>query len=382
MGRHGHGARCCRLTRDSGVHRGKRHGLSREGTAKQSGSGRHDSTWTPHTVMALAQDSHLVPFDGIGVASADRPPFRVDDTQYDELYSIVEGGVWMRALRYNARAFSTWGDDARRLCMIHFVGAGSGAVDLITVRGDRLLRRADVVIWAGSLVNPGLLDVCRPTVELHDSSRMTLEEVLEVMERANGEGLDVVRLHTGDPCLYGAIQEQRDALRARGIPFEVVPGVSSFCGAAAALQQELTLPGVSQSVIITRVAGRTPVPEAERLTSLATHGSTLVLFLSAGLLDELAHQLVEAGRSPEEPAAIVYKATWPDELVVRCTVGTLAQEGARHGIASTALVVVGKVLDGGYDRSKLYDPAFATAFRPATGLQSSEDDVPHTSHAR
>lgn len=266
--------------------------------------------------------------------------------------------------------------------MIHFVGAGSGAVDLITVRGDRLLRRADVVIWAGSLVNPGLLDVCRPTVELHDSSRMTLEEVLEVMERANGEGLDVVRLHTGDPCLYGAIQEQMDALRARGIPFEVVPGVSSFCGAAAALQQELTLPGVSQSVIITRVAGRTPVPEAERLTSLATHGSTLVLFLSAGLLDELAHQLVEAGRSPEEPAAIVYKATWPDELVVRCTVGTLAQEGARHGIASTALVVVGKVLDGGYDRSKLYDPAFATAFRPATGLQSSEDDVPHTSHAR
>lgn len=251
--------------------------------------------------------------------------------------------------------------------MIHFVGAGSGAPDLITLRGDRLLREADVVIWAGSLVNPALLDVCKPDCEIHDSAKMTLEEVLAVMERATAEGKDVVRLHTGDSSIYGAIREQIDALDERGISHEVVPGVSSFCGAAAALEAELTLPGVSQTVVLTRLAGRTPMPEGEDMRSLASHGSTMVVFLSAGMLEKLSAELIAGGRATDEPAAIVYKATWPEERVIRCTVGTLAQEGERAGIRATALVFVGGVLDGAYDRSLLYHPGFTTGFREGDG---------------
>lgn len=250
--------------------------------------------------------------------------------------------------------------------MVHFVGAGSGAADLITLRGDRLLRAADVVVWAGSLVNPELLEVCRPDCEIHDSAAMTLEEVLAVMERAHAAGREVVRLHTGDPSVYGAIQEQMDALEARGIPYDVTPGVSSFCGAAAALKQELTLPGVSQTVMLTRLAGRTPMLAGEDMRSLAAHGSTMVVFLSAGMLERLQEELIAAGRAADEPAAIVYKATWPDERILRCRVGTLAETGAAAGISATALVVVGRVLAHDYERSCLYDPAFATGFRPAS----------------
>ena len=251
--------------------------------------------------------------------------------------------------------------------MIHFVGAGSGAPDLITLRGDRLLREADVVIWAGSLVNPALLEVCKPDCEIHDSAKMTLEDVLAVMRRAHEAGREVVRLHTGDSSIYGAIREQIDALDEAGIPWEVVPGVSSFCGAAAALGAELTLPGVSQTVILTRLAGRTPMPEGEDMRSLAAHGSTMVIFLSSGMLEKLAAELVAAGRAPETPAAIVYKATWPDELVLRCTVGTLAETGAAHNITATALVIVGEVLGEAYDRSLLYHPGFTTGFREGDG---------------
>lgn len=255
--------------------------------------------------------------------------------------------------------------------MVHFVGAGSGAPDLITVRGQRLLRAADVVVWAGSLVNPALLDECRPDAELHDSSRMTLEEVVAVMARACGEGLDVVRLHTGDPAIFGAIREQMDELDARSIPYEVVPGVSSFCGAAAALGAELTLPGLSQSVILTRLEGRTRMPPGERMCDLAAHGATMVVFLSAGMLARLQKELLAGGAyEADTPAALVYKATWPDERVVRCTVGTLAQAGETAGIDRTALVLVGDVLGQGaahpYDRSRLYDPTFETGFRAAT----------------
>ena len=253
--------------------------------------------------------------------------------------------------------------------MIHIVGAGSGAADLITLRGARLLRAADVVVWAGSLVNPELLAECKESCIVYDSAHMTLEEVLDVMCAADARGEEVVRLHTGDPCLYGAIQEQMDALVARGVDYEVVPGVSSFCGAAAALRQEYTLPGISQSVVITRLSGRTPMAES---------GSTMVIFLSSGMLAELSAELLAAGRSSDEPAALVYKATWPEERVVRCTVGTLADAGAREGIDRTALVVVGRVLgargglahDGAqaesYERSKLYDPSFATGYRKAS----------------
>ena len=197
--------------------------------------------------------------------------------------------------------------------MIHFVGAGSGAPDLITVRGWKLLKEADVIIYAGSLVNPALLDDRKEDCQVHDSARMTLEEVLAVMEQAEKEGKTTVRLHTGDPCLYGAIREQMDALDERNISYDYCPGVSSFCGAAAALNLEYTLPDVSQSVIITRMAGRTPVPEREEIASFAAHHATMVIFLSTGMLKKLSERLIAGGYEPETPAAIVYKATWPHE---------------------------------------------------------------------
>ena len=193
---------------------------------------------------------------------------------------------------------------------------------------------------------------------------MTLEEVIRVMEACHARGEDVVRLHTGDPSLYGAIREQMDELDARGIPYEVVPGVSAFSGAAAALGLEYTLPGISQSVVITRMEGRTPVPEREKIERFAAHQSTMVLFLSAGLLPELSAALMEGGYPADTPAAIVYKATWPDEKRVLCTVAELPEAARREQICKTALIIVGRVLAGrDYDRSCLYDPAFTTEFR-------------------
>lgn len=247
--------------------------------------------------------------------------------------------------------------------MIHFVGAGPGGADLITVRGAKLLGQADVIIYAGSLVNPELLTYAKPDCAIYNSAEMTLDEVVACMEQAEARGLCTVRLHTGDPSLYGAIREQMDCLRARGLPFALCPGVSSFCGAAAALQAEYTLPGVSQSVIITRLAGRTPVPEGESLRSLARHGATMVLFLSAGMTETVQTELLAGGYNPDTPAALVYKATWPDEKVVRCTVGTLHDAATQHDIHNLALITVGDFLGEDYDRSKLYDPAFTTAFR-------------------
>lgn len=250
--------------------------------------------------------------------------------------------------------------------MIHFVGAGSGAEDLITLRGARLLAEADVVIYAGSLVNPALLKNCRENCEIHDSASMTLEDVLSVMDRAEAAGQTTVRLHTGDPSVYGAIREQMDALEERGISYDVTPGVSSFCGAAAALRAEYTLPGVSQTVIITRAEGRTPVPEREQLKKLAEHGSTMVLFLSSSLLERAQQELMEGGYAPETPAAIVYKATWPDEQVFRCTVATLAETARAHQITKTALITIGGFLGDRYDRSLLYDPGFSHGCREAS----------------
>ena len=247
--------------------------------------------------------------------------------------------------------------------MIHFVGAGPGAPDLITLRGARLLSEADVVIYAGSLVNPQLLSRARDDAAIHDSAGMTLEDVVAVMCEAEAAGKRVVRLHTGDPSLYGAIREQMDLLDELGISYEVVPGVSSMAAAAAALQAEYTIPGVSQSVVVTRMEGRTPVPAGERLHEFARHGCTLVLFLSAGLLGAVQRELLEGGCAPDTPAALVYKASWPDEQVHRCTVGTLAQTAREAGIASTALVCVGEFLGAEHERSKLYDPAFSHSFR-------------------
>lgn len=248
--------------------------------------------------------------------------------------------------------------------MVHFVGAGPGAPDLITLRGAEFLKCADVVIYAGSLVNPVLLGLTGDNARIFNSAEMTLEDVMDRIREAESMGQTTVRLHTGDPCLYGAIREQMDLLAKAGIPYDDTPGVSSFCGAAAALGAEYTLPGISQSVIITRLAGRTPVPERESLSKLAAHGATMVIFLSAGMTDKVAEELLAGGAYTETtPAAIAYKATWPEEKVVHCTVGTLAEAARENGIRKTALILVGDFLGSVYTRSRLYDPAFATEFR-------------------
>ena len=251
--------------------------------------------------------------------------------------------------------------------MIYFVGAGPGAPDLITLRGDKLLRCADVIIYAGSLVNPALLDVVKPGCEIYDSAGMTLEQVIDVMLAAEQDHKRSVRLHTGDPSLYGAIREQMDELDKHSIGYEIVPGVSSVNAAAAVLKSEYTLPGVSQTVVITRAEGRTPVPEREQIAALATHGATMAIFLSAGLLDKLVGDLIEGGYASDGPAAIVYKATWPDEKIIHTTVSKLAEEAKRESIKSTALILVGGFLGDNYERSKLYHPEFSHGFRQGAG---------------
>ncbi len=251
--------------------------------------------------------------------------------------------------------------------MVHFVGAGSGAPDLITLRGKKFLEEADVIIYAGSLVNPQLLDYTKAGCRIYNSAKMTLEEVLDVMFEAEEQGLTTVRLHTGDPSLYGAIREQMDVLEEKRILFDYCPGVSSFCGAASALNLEYTLPDVSQSVIITRMAGRTPVPEKESIESFAAHHATMVVFLSTGMLEELSRRLIEGGYSEDTPAAIVYKATWEDEKTFICTVGTLAKTARENQITKTALMIIGDVVKHShYNRSELYNPAFTTEFREAS----------------
>ena len=247
--------------------------------------------------------------------------------------------------------------------MIHFIGAGPGAADLITVRGARLLREADVIIYAGSLVNPALLENKKEDCAVYDSASMTREDVIDVMKATEASGGTTVRLHTGDPSLYGAIREQMDRLDELEIAYDVTPGVSSFSGAAAALEAEYTLPEVSQSVIITRMAGRTPVPEREKLSKMASHGCTMVLFLSTGLLEDVERELMEGGYEPDTPAAIVYKATWPEQRVYRCTVSTLARTAKENQVTKTALITVGGFLGGQYERSKLYDPGFTHGYR-------------------
>jgi precorrin-4/cobalt-precorrin-4 C11-methyltransferase len=249
--------------------------------------------------------------------------------------------------------------------MVHFVGAGSGAVDLITVRGARLLSEADVVIYAGSLVNPELLNYTKPGCEVYNSATMTLEEVIEVIKAAEAEGKVTVRLHTGDSSLYGAVREQFNELEKLGIAYDVCPGVSAFCGAAASLKAEYTLPGVSQTVIITREAGRTPVPERESIRSLAAHQATMVLFLSTSLTGQLQEDLLAGGYPGSTPVAIVYKATFPDEKILRCTVDTLHETVTKHGLMRTSLIIVGECMGDQYLRSMLYHPGYSTVYREA-----------------
>ena len=247
--------------------------------------------------------------------------------------------------------------------MVHFVGAGSGAVDLITLRGAKLLSQADVIIYAGSLVNPELLSYAKKDCEIHNSAEMTLEQVIEVIQSAEKAGKTTVRLHTGDSSIYGAVREQFDVLDRLGIAYDVCPGVSAFCGAAAALRAEYTLPDVSQTVIISRAAGRTAVPERESIRSLAQHQATMVLFLSTSLTQKLQEELLSGGYAADTPAAVVYKATWPQEKIFRCTVGTLHEVVTENNLTKTSLIVVGRCLQGEYERSRLYAPDFSTEFR-------------------
>lgn len=250
--------------------------------------------------------------------------------------------------------------------MVHFVGAGSGAADLITLRGVRLLGEADVVIYAGSLVNPELLSYTKSGCEIYNSAKMTLEEVIAVIKAAEAAGKVTVRLHTGDSSIYGAVREQFDELDKLGIAYDVCPGVSSFCGAAASLKTEYTLPDVSQTVIITRTAGRTPVPERESVRALAAHRATMVLFLSTALTEVLQADLLAGGYPGDTPVAVVYKATWPEERIFRCTVETLHETVTKNGLTKTSLIIVGNCMGDKYLRSLLYHPGFTTEYREAT----------------
>lgn len=239
--------------------------------------------------------------------------------------------------------------------MVHFVGAGPGAPDLITLRGKKLIEEANVIIYAGSLVNPQLLDYAKEGCEIYNSAVLNLEEMIAIMKRAHEEKKTVVRLHTGDPSIYGAIREQMDLLDKEKVPYDVTPGVSSFCAAAAALNMEYTLPGISQSVIITRMDGKTPVPEKESVEALSEHEATMVFFLSAGDTKRLQDRLLAAGRHPDTPCAIVYKATWEEEKKFKCKLSELAETAAVNGIGRTALIIVGKAVAGcGYENSYLY----------------------------
>ena len=253
--------------------------------------------------------------------------------------------------------------------MVYFVGAGTGAVDLITVRGMRLLEQADVIIYAGSLVNPELLQYANKDCEIHDSAKLTLEEVLIVMQKAEAEGKITVRLHTGEPSIYGAVREQMDEMDRLGISYESCPGVSACFGAAASLNLEYTLPGISQSLIITRMEGRTQVPEKESIESFAAHQASMAIYLSTGMLKELSERLVAGGYRKETPAALVYKATWPEEEAYICTIETLYDTAKEHGITKTALVLVGEVITHqNYKKSRLYAADFSTEFRQAKDM--------------
>lgn len=246
--------------------------------------------------------------------------------------------------------------------MVYFVGAGTGAADLITVRGMRLLQQAQVIIYAGSLVNPKLLDYAAASCVIYNSALMTLEEVMAVMEQYKDQ--TIVRLHTGEPSLYGAVREQMDRLDELGIGYESCPGVSACFGAAASMNVEFTLPGISQSLIITRVEGKTKVPALEQLEQLAEHQTSMAIYLSSTLVEEVVKRLLQGGYAPDTPAAIVYKATWPEEKICRCTIETMVQTAKENEIRSTAVILVGEVLAaGGYERSRLYAPEFETAYR-------------------
>lgn len=247
--------------------------------------------------------------------------------------------------------------------MISFVGAGPGDVDLITIKGRRLLEEADVVIYAGSLVSYEHLTFCKEDCKMHNSASMTLEDVIRVMRDSIKEGLKVVRLHTGDPTIYGAIREQMDMLDKDKISYQVVPGVSSFTAACASIKREFTLPDVSQTIILTRIEGRTPVPEEEDLMSLAKHKASMAIFLSVQAIERVVDKLIEGYGRDDVPVAIVYKATWEDEKIIFGTLKDIEEKVKSENIIKTAQILVGDFIEGEYERSKLYDPSFTHEYR-------------------
>lgn len=249
--------------------------------------------------------------------------------------------------------------------MVSFVGAGPGHVDLITVKGRKLLEEADMVIYAGSLVSEEHLKFCKDSCQIYNSASMTLEEIVDKMEEAVKEGLRVVRLHTGDPTIYGAIQEQMDLLEKRGIKYEVIPGVSSFTAASSAIKREFTLPDVSQTLILTRIEGRTIVPEEEDLELLAKHQASMALFLSVKYMDRVVEKLKKGFGREDVPVAVVYKATWEDEKIIRGTLRDIKEKVEEEGIIKTAIILVGDFIKGEYERSKLYDPSYSHEYREA-----------------
>ncbi len=246
--------------------------------------------------------------------------------------------------------------------MVYFIGAGPGDVDLITVKGRNIIEKADVVIYAGSLVNKGHMEHCKKQCEIHNSASMTLEEVIEVIVKAEKENKLVVRLHTGDPAIYGAIKEQMDELDKHNISYEVVPGVSSFTAAAAAIKKEFTLPSVTQTVILTRVEGRTPVPETEDLERLASVGASMAIFLSISMIDKVVAKL-RKGYGRNVNIAVVERATWEDQRVITGTLDDIAEKVKEAGITKCAQILVGDFIDCDYDKSLLYDKSFTHMFR-------------------
>jgi precorrin-4/cobalt-precorrin-4 C11-methyltransferase len=250
--------------------------------------------------------------------------------------------------------------------MLHFVGAGPGDVDLITVKGRRILEEADIVIFAGSLVWEEHLKFCKVGCEKYNSASMTLEEVIEVIVKGEKEGKRVVRLHTGDPSIYGAIREQMDELDKHSIEYTVIPGVSSFTASAAALKREFTLPSVSQTVIVTRMEGRTPVPEEEDLEKLASHKCSMAIFLSVQDIEKVVEKLKKGYGREDVPVAVVYKATWPEQKIIKGRLNTIAQMVREEGIKNFSQILVGDFIEGDYERSLLYHPEFTHGFREGT----------------
>jgi precorrin-4/cobalt-precorrin-4 C11-methyltransferase len=253
----------------------------------------------------------------------------------------------------------------RKIVNVYFIGAGPGDPELITVKGKQIISQAECIIYAGSLVNPDILKYASPEAVIHNSASMHLENIIETMVDAVKEGKTVARLHTGDPSLYGAIREQMRELDTYGIRYEVVPGVSSFSAAAAALNAEYTLPGQSQTLILTRRKGRTPVPDSESLRALAVHNSSLAIFLSVGVIEDVVHELLES-YTPQTPAAVVQKASWPEQKIVTGTLETIAGDVRAAGIVKTALILVGEFLGDDFIASKLYDKTFSHEYRNGT----------------